>query len=133
MGSLHFYTLFPPFFYSKNPAMYPVWGALYVGAHQVSHVFMEDLKAALHRFYGLPGGCDLVATCKNNKFHLVQLLEDCKQQLGVLCCGVVLALQFSGYLVFQDCHKQGVRSGTVVSMLKGPSNTPNNLLLDHSG
>ena len=24
MGSLHFYTLFPPFFYSKNPAMYPV-------------------------------------------------------------------------------------------------------------
>jgi hypothetical protein len=24
MGSLHFYTLFSPFFYSKNPAMYPV-------------------------------------------------------------------------------------------------------------
>ena len=24
MGSLHFYTLFSPFFYLKNPAMYPV-------------------------------------------------------------------------------------------------------------
>ena len=24
MGSLHFYTLFPPFFYSKKPALYPV-------------------------------------------------------------------------------------------------------------
>jgi hypothetical protein len=26
MGSLHFYTLFPPCFYSKNPALYPVLG-----------------------------------------------------------------------------------------------------------
>jgi hypothetical protein len=109
------------------------WGALYVGACQVSHAFMEDLEAALHRFYGLPGGCDPVATCENNKFHLVRLLEGREQQLGVLCRGVVLALQFSGYLVFLDRHKQGVRSGAVVPTLKGPGNTPNNLLLYHSG